>query len=397
MKSRSVTLPVQLPVLDARQPSGPSGRMVCPHLPPCPGCPRFGENSLPIGYVRDILELAVRAGIEAEWVTGERTGFRRRARLAVRGRVGRPKIGIFEEGTHRVVDIPNCVIHHPVINDVARALKRGMGKLQLSSYSENAGLGLVRGLQVAVAQKDDTAQVVLIANDTSMDSSLELLGCMALELGPRLQGLYWNGNAENSNRVLGVHFKHFAGEPFLVEEFGGAQAFLGPGAFGQNNTELFSKLVEGVHGWVPAGARVVEYYAGVGTLGLGLVEHAASVCFNEVAEASLAGLARGIEALPELVRARASVFPGPAAAHVALLAQADVVVVDPPRKGLEPELLNGLVANPPERLIYVSCGFESFKRECAELSASFRLAALHAYDLFPYTEHVETVALFERR
>ena len=89
--------------------------------------------------------------------------------------------------------------------------------------------------------------------------------------------------------------------------------------------------------------------------------------------------------------------PGEAAAHTDLLADADVVIADPPRKGLEPRLLDALCAAPPRRLALISCHLGSGLREIARLRhAGLRLAGLTPYALFPHTEHVETVALFER-
>ncbi len=388
MKPPLVTLPV-FPV---------SARLAdCSHRPPCPGCPRFGEVGPAKERVLAIAGLAQANGIEAQWVFGQRAGFRRRARLAVRGRAGKPKLGIFEAGTHRVVDIPECVIHHPVINEVAQAVRRVAKRRGTTSYSEQSGFGLLRGLQVAVEREHNRAQVVVIVNDTQIEASRGFLEGMVEELGEKLHSLWWNGNAESTNRILGDRFEHVLGEEFLVEEFGGAKIFLGPAAFGQNNSELFEAVVERVHGWVPRGASVVEYYAGAGTFGLGLLAKGASVAFNELHPGSLAGLAQGISSLPESSQARARVSGGAAGDYHALYSASDLVIVDPPRKGLDAGLLEGFAAAPPQKLIYVSCGFEAFEREVRALSGVLALTELWTYDLFAYTEHTETVALFERR
>ena len=119
---------------------------------------------------------------------------------------------------------------------------------------------------------------------------------------------------------------------------------------------------------------------------------------NERESAALDGLARGLEELPPEHRARALLLPGPAADHAERVSDADCVVVDPPRRGLGPELLAALCARPPERLVYVSCGLDAFLREAETLAAAGLVPAeLVAVALFPYTAHVETVARFERR
>jgi tRNA/tmRNA/rRNA uracil-C5-methylase (TrmA/RlmC/RlmD family) len=182
----------------------------------------------------------------------------------------------------------------------------------------------------------------------------------------------------------------------LPEAIAGTPVFFPPGAFAQSNLDLAERLVARVREQVPAGARIVEFYAGTGAIGLGLLERAAAVALNEVDPQALDGLRAGLSARPEALRARARVLEGRAGDHAAALAQADWVIADPPRRGLDPELLGALCARPAGGLLYLSCGLPAFLRECAELrKAGWRLAALESWDLFPHTEHVETLARFE--
>jgi 23S rRNA (uracil1939-C5)-methyltransferase len=106
----------------------------------------------------------------------------------------------------------------------------------------------------------------------------------------------------------------------------------------------------------------------------------------------------GLAQLSDAERARISVTPGTAGAAREVAAGANVVIADPPRKGLDPELTTWLTEHAPERFIYVSCGLESFVSDTVQLTAtgSLRLRALTAFNLMPFTEHVETVARFER-
>ncbi|HXW11038.1 MAG TPA: hypothetical protein VD737_10495, partial [Steroidobacteraceae bacterium] len=133
--------------------------------------------------------------------------------------------------------------------------------------------------------------------------------------------------------------------------------------------------------------------------GLSLVDRVAGLRLNEVAPSSLQGLALGLDALPSTDRAKVEVLPGPAGVATRALDGADVVIVDPPRKGLEPAVLQALCERGPRRLVYVSCGFDTFLRDAAQLvtEGGYAATALRAYDLLPYTDHVETVACFERR
>jgi len=103
------------------------GLTSCPHRPPCPACPRFGERGIAPAARGALDDLARAHGLpEVSVICGQTAGFRLRARLAIRGRLGSPKLGLFELGTHRVVHIPNCSVQHPLINRVAAVVRRAL-------------------------------------------------------------------------------------------------------------------------------------------------------------------------------------------------------------------------------------------------------------------------------
>jgi 23S rRNA (uracil1939-C5)-methyltransferase len=371
----------------------------CPHRPPCPGCPRFGERGI-AGAARDTLnELARSHGLpEISEISGRTAGFRLRARLAIRGRVGSPKLGLFELGTHRVVHIPACSVHHPLINRVAAVVRRALVDARVSSYSDKAHLGLARYLQVVVERSSQTAQVVMVANSMTPAPLSECFDLVRERLGPELHSLWFNANVEGSNTILGPDFQHECGPESVVEHFGGAAVHYPPGAFGQNNLDIAQHIVEHVRSRIPPGARVAEFYAGVGAIGLSVLAQAGDIRMNEVSPHSLHGLELGLAQLGPADRAKISVIPGPAGVVREAASDAQVVIADPPRKGLDPELTEYLSEHPPERFVYVSCGLESLLRDAVRLTARgrLRLGALTAFNLLPFTEHAETVACFER-
>ena len=329
---------------------------------------------------------------------GARSGFRHRARLAVRGRAGRAKIGIFGEGSHRVVDIPSCQIHHPLINEVAQALKACMRELGSSCYSDGPHAGLVRALQVTVERSSQSAQIVLVCNDRTPAAALPLLDLLLSRLGARVHSCFWNGNPTVTNRILGDDFHRHSGPESVGERIGGARVFFPPAAFGQNNLELFDQIVDRIHSQVAPGSQVVELYAGCGGIGLGLAPSCASLVFNEVSPASLAGLALGLNELPAEQRRRVQVVPGPAQSASQAIHASSLVIADPPRRGLEPEVLRMLAERAPAQLLYLSCELSSLVRDAEQLGAGgLRLEHAIGYDAFPYTEHLETLACFRRR
>ena len=370
----------------------------CPHRPPCPGCPELGRVLAEGAAFASLRRFAEEHGLALEQGQApEELGYRLRARLAVRGRAGSPKLGIFREGSHRVVDIPRCLVHHPSINTAAAALRQAMRELRVAPYADVPHRGLVRYAQMAVERASQRVQVVLVQNSVARAALEPLCARLAELLGPRLHSLFISPNTARGNAILGPRCEHVLGPPALREQLAGASVFFPPDAFGQANLDLYEHIVQRIGTLVPEHARILELYAGTGAIGLSLLSRAAHVTFNELGAGSLAGLRMGLEAVPPALAARADVLPGPAAAAAERVGHADVVIADPPRKGLDPVLLAALAATPPRRFIYLSCGQDSFVSDARALleSGSLRLARLVAYDLFPFTGHVETLACFE--
>jgi 23S rRNA (uracil1939-C5)-methyltransferase len=372
--------------------------LICTHRPPCSGCPRFGADGIAPASLWALEQLAAAQGAPSvNVVSGKKKGFRMRARLAIRGRLGSPKLGLFESGTHRVVHVPNCQVHHPLINRVAAVVRRALVETKTTCYSDKAHLGLARYLQVVVERRSNSAQVVLVGNGDSAEPLAACLDLIRERLGDDLHSLWFNANTSTGNAILGPVFQQWCGPSSVVEKFGGPAVHYPPGAFGQNNLEIGTRIIEHVRSLVPENAAVTEFYAGVGAIGLSMLDKASRLTLNEINPASLQGLEMGLAALTPEQRAKVTVVAGAAGDSATAADGARVVIVDPPRKGLDEALLARLVQVPPETLIYVSCGLESFLADTQRLLAGgkLRLTQLTAFNLLPFTEHVETVALLE--
>jgi tRNA/tmRNA/rRNA uracil-C5-methylase (TrmA/RlmC/RlmD family) len=371
--------------------------LACPHRPPCPGCPRFGEPGISLDAAGALAALCREAGLPPPTVVeGAPLGYRIRARLAVRGRAASPKLGIFQEGSHRIVDIPRCVVHHPAVNTVAASVKDAVRATGVAPYADRPHRGVLRYVQVVVERASGRAQVVLVANASDPIPLAPVASHLQTSLGGTLHSVWWNGNPERTNVILGPHWHRWSGPEAVEETIGGARVFFPPGAFGQANLDLADRIVAQVHAWVPDGARVVELYAGCGAVGLGLLPRVAALAFIEASPDAVAGLRLGLAAAPDA--SRATVLAGPAVEHLGAFDGADVVIADPPRKGLDRDVVAALVARPPARLVVVSCNLDAFLAEARALvgAGTLALRACIPYALFPQTAHVETLALFER-
>lgn len=379
-----------------------TARLSCVHRPPCPGCPHLGRQGLAETTQARLFAWCASLGLASPRVeVGPATAYRVRSRLSVRAQGGGVRIGIFRAGTHDVVDVPRCLVHHPLINRVAVELQRAMARTGTSAYRETQHRGLVRALQVVVETRSQTAQVVLVLNSDAFEAGTEVAEALSRGLDDALHGLFINLNPQRTNTIMGPHTLRVLGREAVVEHLGGADVHFPPLAFGQANLSLFRRAVEDLHARVPADARVLEYYAGVGAIGLGLVERSRAYGFNEVGRGSLAGLGSALDGLTDDSRAKVFVLEGRAGEHAAACQQSDVVVVDPPRKGLDPELsaaLSGTVPSGPRRILYLSCGFDALQSDVEAITGAghYRVTEVKAYALFPYTDHVETLVVLDR-
>ncbi|MBW2272962.1 MAG: class I SAM-dependent RNA methyltransferase [Deltaproteobacteria bacterium] len=375
----------------------------CPHRPPCPGCPRWGAGGVEPGAYAALAELAREAGLEAPpaVIEGAPLAYRHRARLAVRGRARSPKIGIFQEGSHRITDIPRCLVHHPLVNRVAAVVKQALRETDTAPYAEAPHRGVLRYVQIVVERSSQSAQLVLVANGEDPEACRPAAEVIRRELGAELHSLWWNGNTGRGNTILGPHWERLGGAEAVREVIGGVEVFFPPGAFGQANLDLADHMAARVSSWVPDAATVVELYAGCGAMGLQLLGRCGALHFNERGGDSLRGLELSLARRPDAERRRARIHAGDAGADADLHAAcsgADVVIADPPRKGLDPPLLEVLAERPPRRLVYVSCGLPALLAQSRRLleSGHLALAALEAWALFPHTDQIETLALFDR-
>ncbi len=369
----------------------------CPHRPPCPGCPRFGESALPAEAWIRLCEIARAAGHREPTVHAlPGRGHRHRARLAVRGKAQNPKIGLFQAGSHRIVHTPDCRVHHPLINEAAADIREAIRETGVEPYADRPHRGALRYLQLVVERRTDRVQVVLVGCGATPDVLGDLPQAVERRLGSRLQGLFFNAQPERNNAILGPEMIRLAGEDTLVESIRGVEVYFPPGAFGQNHLPLFELAVQRIADLVPIDSTLAEYYCGVGSIGLSLLGSAKAIRFNERSSPALDGLELGLAA--HVHRERASVFPGTAGDATAALEGADIVIVDPPRRGLDNALRAALADHPPNRLIYLACGLESLTADLEELTQPGRLAigGIEAFDFFPFTEHVETLVWLDR-
>lgn len=354
----------------------------CVHFGPCSGCTLSkGVNHPPIW--RAMQEYFPFSSLEV----GSICGWRTKAKLAVRGTSDRPIIGLFRAGTHEAMEIPHCKVHHPAINRAVAVLVQAVREEQIAPYDEKKGL--LRYIQCLVDLKTDKIQLTLVWNSSHQTAPMVRLADRLLQ-SDLWHSIWFNFQPAITNRIFGDSWHHHFGEPFLYQTLGPLQIPFHPASFSQAHWSLFEQLAAEVVSWIPDQARLLEIYSGVGAMGLWAASRCKTVDLIE--SNPFASLSFLVIKAPQNVHfhcldaQEATVF----------LPRADCVIVDPPRKGVDRDLINAL-KNWRGRLIYVSCDFGSFQRDVQLLrEAGWVLKRAKGYLLFPGTDHVEIAAVLEK-
>lgn len=378
--------------------------ILCPHFSFCSGCIHDTDVANLKTY-NEAKEFFLSLGVcDLKLHTGLACGWRCRAKIAVRGTEEEPLVGLFKANSHYVVDIPNCRVHHPLINEAVNHVRQWIKEYGIVPYNEKTGKGVLRYLELAVDRKLQRVQLALILNQRQ-DEALSLKGQKEAienlwEAQPQLWHSLWlNFNKRRDNIILGDLWLKVCGEEWLWDEFCGRQVCFHPASFAQANPEMFEKLLVELKKKVPHGTHVVEFYAGGGVIGLTVLDQCKSLYCNEIVPLAEKCFNKAKERLPEQLKNKISFVCGPAEKQMDLLhSDIDLVILDPPRKGIDPHLLNRLcMKSSLKRLIYVSCGWKSFQKDCMKLlENSWKLSSADSFLFFPGSDHLEVLAIFDK-
>lgn len=316
-------------------------------------------------------------------------GYRNKIQLvAARG----ARLGLYRRNTHRVVPMDECRIAHPLTNRIVAAATPIIMRCGWAAYDERSGKGLLRHVLVRVAGPpgQEEALVVVIATQAQVPH-LQRFARLMMEQVPQVVGIMLNVNGERGNVILGRRTMHVAGRDHLVETVRGVQFRIGATSFFQVNTAglaLLSELVEDFLQPRPQ-EEIVDGYCGVGAFSLLLARKVARVHgIEEVAEA--VDNARHNALLNGITNAE--FHCGTVESLLASIPRVDAAVLDPPRKGCLPAVVETLAARRVTRIVYVSCNPATLARDLALLVGhGYRATRIQPVDMFPQTSHVECV------
>lgn len=366
----------------------------CPHFEKCSGC-QFNVDVGNIPLYREAQTFFEGRGVSLPPLRmGSPVGWRTRAKLAIRGSSDDPQIGLFEEGTHHVVDIPHCRVHHPSINKVVEKLKQWIKLENISLYREGKHDGILRYIQCSVVRETGLVELVLVLNNPIENEKLIAFFQHEKHL---LHSLWVNMNQRTDNVIFGKEWKFIAGEPLLWERLCGISVCFHPACFCQANLDMYEQLLYSLQKLV-ANESVLELYAGVGSIGLSLLDRASQVKCVEITPEALQCFEMSVSKLSKKLQQKISFQVAPVDGSLLHRLTPSVLIVDPPRKGIDRSLMKDIVTSDLQKLIYVSCGWPSFQRDCDELmKVGWFPTFVEAFLFFPGTNHLELLALFQKK
>lgn len=308
------------------------------------------------------------------------------------------EIGFFSHHSHRVIPCADCMLHPTEFDAAGKVFSEFVKKYNITVYNEQNHKGLLRHFYIRQGKQTGEIMVCIVANGNFLPQGEELVKNLKEALGNALKSVVLNVNTKKTNVVLGEKNILLYGKEYIYDVLCGVKVRISPHSFYQVNHDMAEMLYEKAAEYAkPAGKNILDLYCGAGTIGLSMAKIANNVIGVEIVDAAVRDA--NINAKENSISNARFICGDAAQAAIQLKREnisADVVIVDPPRKGCEEALLY-TIANDfaPERIVYVSCDVATLSRDSAILeNTGYKLLEYTPVDLFPRTAHVETVALF---
>lgn len=386
-------------LLDVIKPSKDRVKPVCPYFEKCGGCQimhldyqaqlKIKKESIAKNFVKIAGFQPV--SIEDVAASPHEIGYRNKIQMPAVYSKGEVKIGLYQKRSHEVIDIPFCYLHNQVGQRVFESLRSIVKESGITFYDEKSGRGELRHILIRTSKLEEKCLVLLIA----AKKPSEELKKAALALGKldEVKGVAIGKNERRSNFVLPQKVIPICGDIFLEEEILGTKARLSPLSFFQVNLEMAEKMYAKAleFGKVEDGMHVIDAYSGVGVFSTLLAKMGAKVTAIEVVKDAVDDAKANAEANGLVIDA----VCGKVEDVIEEYPKAEVVYLNPPRKGCAPEVIASVIKKSPQRIVYTSCDPATLARDAKLFyEGGYKHVELSPFDLFAQTMHVETIALF---
>ena len=377
----------------------------CPQARACGGC-----QIQPLNYAdqltykeNKVKELLERVGKVSDYVMEPIIGmedpwyYRNKAQFPVgMTKDGEIVTGFYAGRTHSIVPVQECFIQHPLNEQLMSIVRQWMNEYNVTAYDETKQAGLVRHIFTRIGKYTGEVMVCLVINGKKVPHPEVLIERLKDVEG--MTSICLNINRENTNVILGKTIKCLWGQDYITDKIGDIAYRISPLSFFQVNPiqtqKLYGTALE--YAELTGNETVWDLYCGIGTISLFLAKAAKKVCGVEIVPEAIADAKEnaklnGIENADFFVGKAEEVLPKQYDEHGVY---ADVIVVDPPRKGCDEKLLQCMVTMAPKRIVYVSCDPATLARDLNFLEANgYKVKKVRCTDMFPHSVHVESVAL----
>lgn len=316
------------------------------------------------------------------------------------GPKGRILTGMYAAGSHRLVSTSDCLVENEDATRIIRTIRDLMRSFHMRPYDENTGQGYLRHAQVRTGKRTGEVMVTLVTNAREFPSRKHYVAALRKE-HPNITTIVQNVNTRQTNVILGEREQVLYGPGFIIDELCDCRFRISSRAFFQVNPvqaeRLYDTAIE--HAGIDSGQSVIDAYCGTGTIGLIAAGRATSVMGVE-SNADAVACARTNAKMnhrqnAQFTIADAGTFMREMAASGKTV---DTVLMDPPRSGSDERFLASLETLAPACISYISCNPTTQRRDVDHLlDHGYRLASLQPVDMFPFTNHVECVALLSRK
>lgn len=322
--------------------------------------------------------------------------YRAKLQFQVRSFGGNVKAGLYAQGTHRLIDIKDCLVQDSLTQEMINRVAELLGKYKLPIYNERKIAG-VRTVMIRRAQASGEVQLIFI---TSKRLDFDDVVIELVREFPELKTVAVNINASKTSDIYGQITEVIWGQESINEEVLDYGFSLSPRAFYQLNPKqtqiLYSEAVKALD--VKEDDDLIDAYCGVGTIGLAFAGKVKSV--------------RGMDIIPEAIQdaKENALYMGFTNTHYEAGKAEDIIprwysegfranalIVDPPRSGLDDKLLNTILKMPPEKMVYVSCNTSTLARDLVTLTKVYHVHYIQSVDMFPHTARTEAVVKLQRK
>lgn len=320
--------------------------------------------------------------------------YRNKAQVPVAEREGGLVAGFYQQRSHDIINMDACLIQQQANDDVVQAVKSICEKHGVSAYQEQKHKGSLRHIMARYGLVTGEIMVVIVTRTAELPNKKRIIEDI-IEAVPNVKSIVQNVNSKRTNVILGNQTSVLWGEEYIYDYIGDVKFAISAKSFYQVNPEqtkvLYDKALE--YADLTGEETVIDAYCGIGTISLFLAQKAKKVYGVEIVPEAIEDAKRnaelnGIHNAEFAVGEAEVVIPNWYKQGI----KADVIVVDPPRKGCDEALLNTIIDMKPKKVVYVSCGPATLARDLAILEkGGYETVEVQPVDMFPHTTHVENV------